>query len=233
MYISGIYPIHEDTFTLTDFKWTEWNGWWTYSEPIAHFASKFMLNILYNRTLCLMGRARSQQLKALETSVGVQMEMWLQLTSFSSKMYVKPRTWFSSSLRRVSNVITWALMRSLTLYLLESKAAAWEKITRRPCWSRSGRTKMYPASTSSDNAESWNLNQILSWPWEVLTVGLSMLDKHNNWHGLGYILIKISLSMWIWMYQSNTRIRDLNNWRQRLDPCWMFLGFELLIKSRK
>ena len=37
-------------------------------------------------SLCLMGNALSQQLNALDTSLGVQMGMWLQLTSFLSKM---------------------------------------------------------------------------------------------------------------------------------------------------
>ena len=39
------------------------------------------------------GRARSQQLKARDTSVGVQTEMWLQFTSLSSKTYVNPLIW--------------------------------------------------------------------------------------------------------------------------------------------
>ena len=35
-------------------------------------------------SLCLIGKARSQQLKAFETSDGVQIDRWLQLTAFSS-----------------------------------------------------------------------------------------------------------------------------------------------------
>ena len=39
---------------------------------------------------CRSGKARSQQLNAFDTSDGVQTEMWLQLTSLSSKTYVSP-----------------------------------------------------------------------------------------------------------------------------------------------
>lgn len=41
-------------------------------------------------SLCRRGRALSQQPKALETSDGVQTEMWLQFTSRSSNTYVSP-----------------------------------------------------------------------------------------------------------------------------------------------
>ena len=42
---------------------------------------------------CLRGKALSQQVKARDTSVGVQTEMWLQFTSRSSKTYVRPLIW--------------------------------------------------------------------------------------------------------------------------------------------
>ena len=130
------------------------------SRLLANWKIKFIVHGRWRKwiSLCLIGRALSQQAKALETSDGVQIEIWLQLTSFSSKTYVNPLTWFSSSLRRVSNVMTWALIRSLTVYLDESKAAAWEKMTRLPCWSLSGKTKMYPFSTRSDKAGSWTIH---------------------------------------------------------------------------
>ena len=89
-----------------------------------------------------IGRARSQHENALDTSDGVHSEIWFQLTACSSMTYVKPRTWFSSLLSRVSKVMMCMRIMSLVVNLAGSKALALEKMTRRPCASRSGRVKM-------------------------------------------------------------------------------------------